>query len=469
MKKNEKKTRGKVYTPANIVKHILDFSGYCGNKILKKHVIDNSCGDGAFLVEVVERYIQQALKKNLNPAKIKKELETYIHGIEINQPEYENGLKNLSAIAEKYGITEVKWDVICENTLNITKYDGKMDFVVGNPPYVRVQNLGESFKNVKTFSFAKSGMTDLFIVFYEIGLRMLNENGVLGYITPSSVFNSLAGRDMRRYITDKKLLTKVVDLKHNLVFDAATYTAILILSKNNSRTEVEYSEYNMEKDSLIFVDNLSYEDFYFNKNFYFADKKSLNHLKAVLNTKKKSGIAEVKNGFATLMDKFFIGNFDFKEYVIDIVKASTGEKKKCLFPYKNGCLIPYNELTKTPIIKKYFEKNKKDLNKRSLENKSEWYAFGRSQGIGDVEKSKFAINYLIKDKKSIKLINCPKGVGVYSGLYILTEVPEEKIRDIIVSEEFITYIKLLGKYKNGGYYTFSSDDLSKYLQYELSL
>ena len=50
------KANGRVYTPDYIVKNLLDLAGYYEENILKKHVVDNSCGDGAFLVEIVDRY-----------------------------------------------------------------------------------------------------------------------------------------------------------------------------------------------------------------------------------------------------------------------------------------------------------------------------------------------------------------------------------------------------------------------------
>lgn len=462
------KTRGKVYTPPNIVAHILDLSDYFGKSILKKHVIDNSCGDGAFLVEVVKRYIDEALANNFSNKDIKSDLETYIHGIEINSEEREKCLKNVSAISEKYNLKNIKWDIICENSLNVDKYDGKMDYVVGNPPYVRVHNLGDSLKNIKTFKFSTKGMTDLFIVFFEIGLKMLNKNGILGYITPSSLFNSLACNNIRKHFLNNKLLTKIVDFKHNQVFDVTTYSTISILSNTNKKEEVEYYEYDANNDALIFVDNLKYKDFYINKNFYFTNKDNLNYLEKLLNNKTKNNLVEVKNGFATLSDKFFIGKFDFKDYIIPIIKASTGEHKECLFPYKKGSLVSYEDLTKNKKLKKYFEDNKTNLKQRSLEKEANWYGFGRSQGIKDVCKNKLTINSIIKDLSSIKLNRCPKGTGVYSGLYILTDIEEEKIKKIINDEKFINYIKMLGKYKSGGYYTYSSKDLKKYLEYELS-
>ena len=66
----------------------------------------------------------------------------------------------------------VGWDLLNTNALSVTRYDGQMDFVVGNPPYVRVHNLEEDYDEVKSFRFAEGGMTDLYLAFYELGLRL---------------------------------------------------------------------------------------------------------------------------------------------------------------------------------------------------------------------------------------------------------------------------------------------------------
>lgn len=52
-------------------------------------------------------------------------------------------------------------------------------------------------------------------------------------------------------------------------------------------------------------------------------------------------------------------------------------------------------------------------------------------------------------------------------MYILTKESFKTIKEIIISESFINYIASLGKYKSGGYYTFSSKDLELYLNYIL--
>ena len=63
---------------------------------------------------------------------------------------------------------------------------------------------------------------------------------------------------------------------------------------------------------------------------------------------------------------------------------------------------------------------------------------------------------------------CDKGSGVYGGLYILTDLPRKRISDVLLTGDFMDYISLLGKYKSGGYYTFSSKDLKRYLYYKLA-
>ncbi len=460
------KLSGQFYTPEFIVNNVLDLSGYYGQTILKKHVIDNSCGDGAFLIAIADRYCREFLKNNDNLNELSEELSIFIHGIDINETECKKCIANLNHVVGNYGLSYVNWDINCADALTIEKYNGKMDFVLGNPPYVRVHNLGNSFDHIKKFSFAKNGMTDLYIVFYEIGLKMINEKGVLGYITPSSYFNSLAGKYMRSYLIQNNLLDKIVNLQHFQAFAATTYTTITILKNNRREHTTEYYQFEDKNNFPYYVDTLSADDYFICDNFYFAEKKKLDELKNILSYKSPTKHFTVKNGFATLADSFFIGNFDFNDFTIPVIKASTGKQYKCIFPYSKGKLVPFEELTANSNIKKYFDIYKDLLIHRSLERDSGWYGFGRSQGIKDVYRRKYSVNTLIKSQFDLKLIRCDEGVGVYSGLYILTDIPESELKSMLYSQEFISYISLLGKYKSGGYYTFSSKDLKNYLEYK---
>jgi len=81
---------------------------------------------------------------------------------------------------------------------------------------------------------------------------------------------------------------------------------------------------------------------------------------------------------------------------------------------------------------------------------------------------KYSVNTIIRDIGSIKFHPVPAGSGVYSGLYILTDVNARIIEGLLKSDEFITYVKALKSYKSGGYYTFNSKDLEHYINYKLS-
>lgn len=465
---SKKKAAGRIYTPRYIVDNIFDLCDYKGEKILGKHIIDNSCGDGAFLSEAVRRYCEVSIGMNTSADQLSQELSLYIHGIEIDSEECEKCKYNVTKIAASYGIRGVKWDINCADTLETCRYDGKMDYVVGNPPYVRVHNLLDKYDMVKSYTLAQSGMTDLFIVFYEIGLNMLNEKGILGYISPSSFFNSLAGSSLRQHLAENRKIKAIVNLKHFQPFEATTYTAIMILTNQRQR-KVTYYEYNVNSFGPLKIAELFYEDFVVNGIYIFGDKCSLGESKKILSYNGGAVACQVKNGFATLYDNFFIGDWSFRDFVIPIVKASTGHRTRCLFPYDDaGRLVPFDKLINDPDLKNHYERHSDKLKNRSLEGKGSWYGFGRSQGINDVYKKKYAINTLIRRIDDIKLSFCPPGTGVYSGLYILTEYNLEDLKSILMTEEFIKYIKILGKYKSGGYYTYSSKDLQRYLNYRFS-
>jgi adenine-specific DNA-methyltransferase len=143
------KQNGQVFTPDYLVNRMLDYCGYDGKNVLQKHVIDNSCGNGAFLCQIVERYCENYLSKNNDILQLKADLEKYIHGIEIEDTAYNECVENLNNIARKYNIGNVKWDIKHNNTLNVSGYNNKMDFVIGNPPYIRVHNLEGNFKTAK--------------------------------------------------------------------------------------------------------------------------------------------------------------------------------------------------------------------------------------------------------------------------------------------------------------------------------
>ena len=471
-KRVEKEKRfGQVFTPAYLVEDILDFAGYIPDKsILKKHIIDNSCGNGAFLTEVVRRYSRAYFKANPSgdAKSLALELGNFIHGIELDSESFRECLHNLDVEAAKLKLPSVKWDVRNVDTMMVDDFDGKMDFVVGNPPYVRVHNLDADFDRVKSYKFCGGGMTDLYLVFYEIGLRMLSSHGRLCYIAPSSWINSLAGKNMREYIQSTRCLRGIIDLEHFQPFAATAYTAICLLENGFKADAISYSVYSSPR-LVRFIDNLDYNEAFFDGALYLSDKKTLKSFK-VMKTARPPSSVEVKNGFATLSDDVFIADdFPFDDFVIPVIKASTGKWRKAIYPYDHqGKPVSKKHLFANRRIARYMDEHKGQLLKgRDESDDPTWYLYGRSQALKDVWLPKYAINTVVRDVQSIKFNFVPAGSGVYSGLYVVSDVPEERLRAAIISDDFIRYVSLLKKYKSGGYYTFNSRELKQYLDFKL--
>ena len=464
------KTLGQVYTPVDIVRDVLDAAGYIGTDILGKHVMENSFGEGAFLSEIVTRYIHESKKQNHSNEQIAEELATYVHGIDIDPANLSHTVQMLNEQIKKEGIIQVNWDLSCRDSLTVVEYDNKMDYVVGNPPYVRVHNLNDSYDAVKRFSFAQDGMTDIYIVFFEIGLNMLKKGGKLSYITANSYYSSLAGTELRKYIRKTRSLYKIMDLGHYNPFNETTYTTITAIQKETSFDSVYYMSYELDTGRPVEKDSIPYTELFVDSYIVLLDgaKNRSDFSKIYSIDRKKHSEISVKNGFATLSDKVFIGDHvpDSKQ-TIRAIKASTGKWTKCIYPYdENGHLIPFDKLD--PVIQTYFESHSEELGGRDVEKNAQWYAYGRSQAIADVQKTRIAVNALVKDISSLKIQIVNPGEGIYSGIYILSEkYTFEQIESVLKTNDFMTYVRGIYKCKSGGYFTYSTEDLNKYLIYKL--
>lgn len=475
--------REQIFTPKHVIATMFEELEYTGDNVRQKHIIDNSCGNGAILCEIVKRYINTCIIYNIKKEDTVKELETYIHGIEIDSKLYEETIVNLNQITNAYSISDVKWDILNADAMEVTAFNNKMDYVIGNPPYCNVHDLGDRYDKVKEYKFANGGMTDLYLVFFEIGINMLNDNGKLAYITPNSWLNSTAGTNFRNYLKESKTLMEIYQYGHRKVFENVnTYTCITILSKISKSNNVfvcyrniEHPYGSQELDRMQqTVENL--DECMINGKIYLTDKDTLKVLSEIDEVnqlvKKNKDRIRVKNGFATLNDSLFIideyvENNTLGKNILPVIKASNGEKHYFFYPYdENG-----KPLSITDIDEKLFSymKDKAIKLKVDIDNNPLWYLYGRTQALNDVKYNKLIVNNLIRREEDIKIKVLFGQQGIYSGFYIpIYDAYKEKqyniVRDI-ENIEFMEYIKSVGKYKNGGYYTFSSKDLEAWLNY----
>ena len=452
-----------VFTPEHVVDTMFEELEYKGDKIRKKHIIDNSCGNGAILKKIVKKYINVCIMCGLSKGETIKELETYIHGIEIDAKLVRETINNLNKIAEEYSLGSVDWDIICDDAMFVSYFDNKMDYVIGNPPYCNIHDIPKVKRDiVKKYKFANGGMTDMYLVFFEIGINMLNENGKLAYITPNSWLTSTAGTNFRNYLKESKTLLEIYQYGHYKVFDGInTYTCITLLSKTPKTNNMFVCYRNASDIDLKFIQTMeNLEDCMVNGKIYLTDRNTLKML------------SDIEN-FATLNDKFFIiDDYDNKndKNVLQVCKASNGEMHYFFYPYdENGKPMSLLEMDDKLVE---FMRNKAVEMEVDIENPS-WYLYGRTQALNDVKYNKISVNNLIRNNDDIKLyflVNNKEQFGVYSGYYIplYNEAIENKVMKKIrygLSDDFVEYIKAVGKYKNGGYYTFSSKELEMWFNF----
>ncbi len=124
---------------------------------------------------------------------------------------------------------------------------GGFDAVIGNPPYIRIQVLQETSSidveyYKKTYKSAAKGNYDIYVIFIEKALSLLNEKGRLGFILPHKFFNAQYGEPIRGVIADGNHLAKVVHFGDQQVFESATtYTCLLFLDKTGHE-EFEFTK-----------------------------------------------------------------------------------------------------------------------------------------------------------------------------------------------------------------------------------
>jgi type I restriction-modification system DNA methylase subunit len=115
---------------------------------------------------------------------------------------------------------------------------GGFDAIVGNPPYIRIQNL--DFTQVEYFNSryqTATGKYDIYVLFIEKAAQLLRDQGVLGMILPNKFLTASYGAGVRSLITKRALLYGIVNFAASQVFDqATTYTCLLFLKKSENKS-----------------------------------------------------------------------------------------------------------------------------------------------------------------------------------------------------------------------------------------
>ncbi len=495
MKVTDKKLNGVVYTPEWIVNLILDRVNY-KNNIFNKKIVDPSCGEGIFLMFAVNRFLQDCKKNNFRSDKIKRSLEENIYGFDIDKKAVVECKNNLDKIVESHGIKNVNWNILQMDSLDkdtVKKYFNFFDFVVGNPPYIRIQHLGNRrrTKIQKEWNFCKSGSTDTYIGFFELGINLLNNSGQLGYITPNTYFKTQTAESLRLYLSKNEFIKEIIDFKQHQVFDnATTYSAITILKKDWKENNLYYFAGN--KNSIKYVDKIKFSNINY-KKWVFASNGNLDKIREIRNRGVHLGeIARIHVGITTLADSFYIfenpifeknkATFKLKDgrmFTIEknilkpIIKASILKSAKdeqnryIIYPYKkiNGRseIIQKDELKKKyPLTYEYFSaiKERLLLRDKGKNRVSPWYAFGRSQGLSTSWGKKILLaplkikpNFIVWEKEDYTF---------YAGYCIKFDGDLRWLAKQLNSDDMEFYIKHTSRDYQSGYKSYAKSFIANF-------
>lgn len=110
---------------------------------------------------------------------------------------------------------------------------GGFDVVIGNPPYVRQEWIKEDKPYLQKHYQAYDGVADLYVYFYELGLKVLKPGGRLGFIVTNKWMKAGYGEALRGLYAQSAWVEQVVDFGHakQIFPDADVFPSILIVRK----------------------------------------------------------------------------------------------------------------------------------------------------------------------------------------------------------------------------------------------
>ncbi|HQO01540.1 MAG TPA: TaqI-like C-terminal specificity domain-containing protein, partial [Spirochaetota bacterium] len=108
------------------------------------------------------------------------------------------------------------------------------DCVIGNPPYVRQEALGEEFKRYAKKYETFAGTADLYVFFIEKAHKLLKEGGLFGYIVANKWMRANYGKALRTFVASKTTIRQIIDFGELPVFQGASTFPAIVITENST-------------------------------------------------------------------------------------------------------------------------------------------------------------------------------------------------------------------------------------------
>lgn len=378
------------------------------NWLLGITVCDCACGSGAFLNETLNfliaehRYIDELSSKIGGGSLVFQEVRNHIlehnlFGVDINQEAVEIAKLSLwLRTAEPHRkLSNLNENLKCGNSLiddpnmagekafiwenefpDVFKKGG-FDVVIGNPPYVKLEQIkavSEKLAKMSFETFEKRG--DLYVLFVEKGFNILKENGLISFIMPNKWLQAGYGKTLRKYFLERNL-EQLIDFGDLQIFEGATtYPCIFIAQKAKPTENIKISVLNSvlseDFNSNVKINEQIFEKSNFDENTWVISSNQninlLNRLKEKYLTLNEFVKGQYFCGIKTgLQDAFFTNlNIQDNEHLIPLVqgrniaKYSSPKAETQLILFKKGFSEKVGIKSESEG-EKYLEKNFPDI------------------------------------------------------------------------------------------------------------
>lgn len=236
---------GEVFTRPEVVEYILRATLHFAPRrsLSRIRFLEPSCGRGAFVLPLIEALARKVRNWD-NPA-----LKDFLCACDISRANIEYvsyRVRHLLLEAKcpvKIADTLVKSWFVCDDFL-LHDFNTKFDIIIGNPPYIRFDELGERQKHEYRRRYVTfSNRCDIYIPFFEKSLFLLEKEGVLSFICTNRFTRNRYGTDLRRLISDAFHVALYINMEHTQPFQekVSAYPAIFTIDRRKDAETLSVS------------------------------------------------------------------------------------------------------------------------------------------------------------------------------------------------------------------------------------
>lgn len=226
---------GEVFTRRWVVEAVLDLVGYTADRDLSQlRLVEPSTGSGAFFLPAVERLVASARRHGV-PVE---ELSECLFGLDLQQKHVDTCRQQVRELLVVSGLREGDAQRLAESWLHhgdflLGEVPGEVDIVVGNPPYIRTEDLADEVEAAYRARWTTMrGRADIYVGFYERSLILLREGGRLGFICADRWMRNAYGRKLRGLVASHYAVESVWQMHDVDAFETevSAYPAITVLA-----------------------------------------------------------------------------------------------------------------------------------------------------------------------------------------------------------------------------------------------